>query len=317
MCAERILITGGCGFVGLNLIEYLKKNTDHEITVLDNLSLGRKEHIAGFNVDFVEGDIRDRELARSLAGNMDSIVHLAADTRVMDSIENPDFNFDVNVAGTYNLLRAAREANVKHFVFASTGGAIVGEVPPPVNEAMAPHPQSPYGASKLSMEGYCSAFAGSYGMKTVALRFSNVYGPHSYHKGSVVAAFFKQILKGEPLTVYGDGTQTRDYVFSEDLCSAIAGGLSLETGGEAIQLGSGRETSLNELIAAIREVAGPSYKFDVVYKPFRAGEVRFNYADISKARKVLGYDPRTGLREGLEKTWKWFMDQKTQTDKAS
>lgn len=310
MCADKILITGGCGFIGLNLIEYLKKNTDHKILVLDNLSLGRKEHIAGFGVDFVEGDIRDRELVRDLAGNVDSIVHLAADTRVMDSIADPDFNFDVNVAGSYNLLRAARQADVKHFVFASTGGAIVGEVAPPVNESMAPHPQSPYGASKLSMEGYCSAFAGSYGMKTVSLRFSNVYGPHSYHKGSVVAAFFKQILKGEPLTVYGDGSQTRDYVFSEDLCSAIAGGLGLETGGEAIQLGSGWETSLNELISAMREVVGPGYNIDVVYKPFRAGEVRFNYADIGKARRILGYYPKTGLREGLEKTWRWFLDSK-------
>lgn len=306
MCADRILITGGCGFVGINLVDYLKKSSDYRICVLDNLSLGRKEYLAGFDVDFVEGDIRDESLVRSVARNADSIIHLAADTRVIDSIANPDLNFDVNVIGTYNLLRAARESNVKHFVFASTGGAIVGDVNPPVNESMAPHPQSPYGASKLSMEGYCSAFAGSYGMKTVSLRFSNVYGPHSYHKGSVVAAFFKRILQGESLIVYGDGTQTRDFVFSEDLCSAIAGSLALETGGEAIQLGSGREVSLNELISAIREVVGRGYQINVIYKPFRAGEVRFNYADISKARKVLRYDPRTAFHEGLEKTWKWF-----------
>ena len=316
MCAEKILITGGCGFIGLNLIEYLKKNTGDEILVLDNLSLGKKEYLAGFDIAFTEGDIRDRRLVRELAQKVDAIVHLAADTRVMDSIADPDLNFDVNVAGSYNLLRAARDAGVKHFVFASTGGAIVGEVAPPVNESMAPHPQSPYGASKLSTEGYCSAFAGSYGMKTVALRFSNVYGPHSYHKGSVVAAFFKQILKGEPLTVYGDGTQTRDFVFSEDLCSAIAGSLGLEAGGEAIQLGSGRETSINELIAAINEVIGSGYKVEVMYKPFRAGEVRFNYADIGKARKILGYDPPTGLREGLEKTWQWFLERKSTTEKG-
>ncbi len=307
MSAEKILITGGCGFIGINLIEYLKKNTDHKILVLDNLSLGRKDYLAGFDIDFFEGDIRDEKLVRNLAGKADSIIHLAADTRVMDSIENPDFNFGVNVLGTYNLLRAARAAKINHFVFASTGGAIVGDVIPPVNESMPPRPQSPYGASKLSMEGYCSAFAGSYGMRTVSLRFSNVYGPHSYHKGSVVAAFFKRIIQGEPLIVYGDGTQTRDFVFSEDLCSAIAGSLGLETGGVAIQLGSGRETSLNELITAIREVAGPGHKVNVIYKPFRAGEVRFNYADIGKARKMLQFNPRTGLYEGLQKTWEWFL----------
>lgn len=310
MCADRILITGGCGFIGINLVDYLMKTTDHEIRVVDNLSLGRKEYLSGFDVDIIEGDIRDEGLVRSLVGDADSIVHLAADTRVIDSIANPDLNFDVNVVGTYNLLRAAREARVKHFVFASTGGAIVGDVIPPVNESMAPHPQSPYGASKLCMEGYCSAFAGSYGMKTVSLRFSNVYGPHSYHKGSVVASFFKRILEGEPLMVYGDGTQTRDFVFSEDLCSAIVAGLSLETGGEAIQLGSGRETSLNELISAIRDVIGPSHQVDVIYERFRKGEVRFNYADISRARRILRYDPQTGLHEGLKKTWNWFMESK-------
>ena len=309
MCAQRILITGGCGFIGINLIEYLKKNTGHKLLVLDNLSLGKREYLSGFDIEFTEGDIRDEALVRGLVRGVDAIVHLAADTSVMDSIENPDFNFDVNVTGAYNLLRATQAAGIRHFVFASTGGAIIGEVTPPVNESMPPRPQSPYGASKLCIEGYCSAFAGSYGMKTVSLRFSNVYGPHSYHKGSVVAAFFKRILKGEPLIVYGDGTQTRDFVFSEDLCSAIAGSLSLETGGEAVQLGSGRETSVNELITAIKGVVGTDYKIDVIYKPFRAGEVRRNYGDIGKARKMLNYEPRTGLLTGLEKTWGWFRRQ--------
>lgn len=310
MSNKKLLITGGCGFIGINLIEYLSRNASYDIVVLDNLSLGKKEHLAGFKTDFIEGDIRDQALVSSTMKNIDAVIHLAADTRVMDSIANPDYNFEVNVVGTYNLLRAARAAGVNRFVSASTGGAIVGDAKPPVHEQMVPRPQSPYGASKLFAEGYCSAFAGSYGMKTVSLRFSNVYGPHSYHKGSVVAAFFKQILKGEPLTIYGDGSQTRDFVFSEDLCAAIVKSLELEKGGEAIQLGAGKGTSLNELIAAMREVVGPHYKFEVVYNAFRAGEVRFNYADISKAKQMLNYSPSVSLDTGLEKTWKWFMERK-------
>lgn len=304
---QKILITGGCGFIGLSLIDFLHRSqSGHQVIVLDNLSLGKREHLSGYDVEFIEGDIRDKEVVAGIMKKVSAVIHLAADTRVMDSIANPDFNFDVNVGGTYNLLRAARAAGVERFVFASTGGAIIGEATPPVHEGMVPKPLSPYGASKLAAEGYLSAFAASYGMKTVALRFSNVYGPRSYHKGSVVAAFFKKILKGEPLTVYGDGSQTRDYVFSDDLCSAIVKALNVNAGREAYQLGSGVGTSLNELIHKIRQVVGNDHPFEVRYEPFRPGEIKHNYADISKARKSLGYAPQVGLTEGLEKTWQWF-----------
>jgi len=193
----NLLITGGCGFVGVNLIAYFREHTSEHIVVLDNLVTGRAELLSEFDVEFVEGDIRDAAVVDRLMSRVDGVIHLAADTRVIPSIENPDFNFDVNVQGTYNLLTYARNRNVERFVFASTGGAIVGDVTPPVREDIVPRPISPYGASKLCGEGYCSAFAGSYGMKTVSLRFSNVYGPRSFHKGSVVALFYKQILKDE------------------------------------------------------------------------------------------------------------------------
>ena len=193
---DRLLITGGCGFIGLNLIDFLQKYSsyNYNIIVLDNLTLGRRKYLSDYDVEFVEGDIRDSSLLKKLMKKVNSVIHLAADTRVVDSIANPDFNFNVNVEGTYNLLRAAQKEGVERFVLASTGGAITGKAKSPVNESMAPQPLSPYGASKLSAEGYCSAFAGSYGMKTVSLRFSNVYGPFSNHKISVVAAFFKNIL---------------------------------------------------------------------------------------------------------------------------
>lgn len=301
-----ILITGGCGFIGVNLIALLKQHRSDPLIILDNLSIGKREHLKEFDVELVEGDIRDVSLVNELMEGVQAVIHLAADTRVMDSIENPDFNFDVNVMGTYNLLRAARSARVDKFVMASTGGAIVGDVLPPVREDMVPRPISPYGASKLCAEAYCSAFAGSYGMKTVSLRFSNVFGPRSYHKGSVVAHFFKQILNGRPLVVYGDGEQTRDFVYSQDICEGIVAALSLEKGGNAYQLGTGVETSVNTLLDKMKQCVGDGYPFEVIYHPSRQGEILRNYADISLARHDLGYAPKTSLEEGLDKTWAWF-----------
>ena len=151
--------------------------------------------------------------------------------QVIPSVEKPQFNFDVNVIGSFNVLEAARASGIKRVVSASTGGAIIGEVTPPVHEAMVPHPMSPYGASKLAVEGYCSAFSASYGLNAISLRFSNVYGPRSFHKGSVVAEFLRGILHGRPLTIYGDGSQTRDYVFVEDLCEGILAGLTRDVSG--------------------------------------------------------------------------------------
>lgn len=306
----NILITGGCGFIGVNLIDYLLKNTTYKITVLDNLSVGKQGYISEFDVEFVKGDILDTRLVERLIKKVDAIIHLAADTGVIDSVEDPQYNFDVNTVGTHNLLLAAKEQGVDRFVMASTGGAILGDVEPPVHENMPPKPISPYGASKLCGEAYCSAFAGSYGMKTVALRFSNVYGPRSYHKGSAIAHFFKQILDSKgALTVYGDGSQTRDFVYVEDLCEAIYKSLSVETGGQAYQLGMGVETSVNELIEKIRQCVGSKNSFEVEYAPAREGEILRNFSDISLARSVLDYDPKTNLNKGLGITWKWFQSQ--------
>lgn len=309
----NILVTGGCGFVGVNLISYLEEMTSHKIVVLDNLVSGKKEYIADFDVEFVEGDVRDMDVVEKLVKEADAVVHLAADTRVIESIENPLYNFDVNVRGTYNLLSAARDADVEHFVLASTGGAIMGDVEPPVHEDMVPKPISPYGASKLCCEAYCSAFAGSYGMKTVSLRFSNVYGPHSYHKGSVVAEFFRRILKKEPLVIYGDGKQTRDFVFSSDLCAAILRALEVEKGGEVYQLGAGVQTSIENLIFHMRQTVGGDFVFDVIYKDVRKGEIKFNYTRIEKARCFLNYMPKVTLKEGLARTWNWFQNAHVST----
>ncbi|MFT4095674.1 MAG: GDP-mannose 4,6-dehydratase [Rhodoblastus sp.] len=300
----QIMITGGCGFVGVNLARKLVGRPGVRVRVFDNESLGKREHLEGVECEFIHGDIRDRAALDAALKGVDTVVHLAADTRVMDSIADPVFNFKANVEGSLNLLEAMRAAKVGRLVNASTGGAIIGAAIGAVNEKMVAAPMSPYGASKLAVEGYCSAYSESYGVRSVSLRFSNVFGPQSYHKGSVVAAFLKQILQGKPLIVYGDGSQVRDYVFVGDLCEGILRGIESDVTGP-VQLGSGIGLTLNDLIAEMREVVAPR-TFEVDYRPFRAGEVHTTFCDITKAREVLGFDPRTSLRDGLRQTWEWF-----------
>ena len=308
----RILITGGLGFVGCNLIESLNVEGHNEIVVLDNESLGKKAHVTGLNAEVVVGDLRDGKLVDQLVSSADAIVHLAADTRVMDSIDNPKFNFDVNVIGSFNVFEAMRRHGKKRIVYASTGGAIIGEAQPPLHENMVPNPISPYGASKLFLEGYASAYRGSYGMLPIGMRFSNVYGPRSFHKGSVVAAFLKAYLAGERLTVYGDGEQSRDFIYVGDLSRVIIDALSHEKSG-VYQLGSGVETSINQLLAVMSDVVGENVFERVDYLPARKGEITKTYCDIALARNTLGFNPKTNLASGLAATWDWFREQSKAT----
>ena len=301
---KNILITGGAGFVGVNLAAYLKEQGGYTITVLDNETLGSRAHVEPYGVRFLKGDIRDQKMLDEALEGQDAVVHLAADTRVMDSIENPEYNFDVNVVGTFRLLQACRAHGVGRVVAASTGGAILGEVPAPVHEGMVAHPLAPYGASKLAMEGYLSAFSGAYGLKCSALRFSNIYGPRSFHKGSVVAHFYKQILNGKELVVYGDGSQARDFLFIEDLVEGIRAAIDSDEYG-VFQLGSGRPTTVNELLDVIREVTGLR-NLPVRYADFRAGEIHTTWCDISKARNAFDFAPDTPLMDGMAQTWAWF-----------
>lgn len=301
-----ILITGGAGFIGVNLVRALAAEKA-DIRVLDNLSAGRAQDLNGLPVDLIVGDICHAETVAKAMSGVNVVVHLAADTGVVESVANPEHNLAINVLGTINLLQAAVRNKVERFIFASTGGAILGEVTPPVHEDMVPGPISPYGASKMAGEGYCAAFWGSYGLKTVALRFSNVYGPFSYHKGSVIAKFFRQIMAGKELTIYGDGGQTRDFVYVQDICEAIAAGLTADLPyGKPIQLGTGIETSINRMIELMGQVVGEGQFPPVRYAPTRPGEVQRNYVSIARARKCLGFSPTTDLLAGLTETWKWF-----------
>lgn len=303
---RKVLITGGLGFIGTNLISLLTKTGNYDIVVLDDESLGKRSYVEE-PIKFIRGSICDRSLVDQALDGVDAVVHLAAHTRVVESMENPTYNFEVNVNGSFNLLCAMRDVGIKRLVSASTGGAILGEVKPPVHEDMVAQPTAPYGASKLALEGYSSAFNTAYGMQAVSLRFSNVYGPRSFHKGSVVAAFYKRVLAGKPLVVYGDGSQVRDFVFVEDLCQGIKQALEKEDITGVFQLGTGIPTSVNTLIGHMQDVVGSKYSINVEYENFRTGELRETYCDISKAQQGLGFNPSTSLKEGLQITWDWFL----------
>jgi UDP-glucose 4-epimerase len=302
---KSYLVTGGCGFIGINLIARLSEQ-GARVRVLDNLSLGRREDVETLGVELHMGDIRDPAAVAKACKGIDVVVHLAAHTRVVESLSDPQLNFEVNAIGTLNVLQACRAAGVSKMIFASTGGAILGEQEPPIHEGMAPRPISPYGASKLVGEAYCSAYTGAYGLNTVALRFSNVYGPYSYHKGSVVAQFFRSLLRGEPIMIYGDGEQTRDFLFVADLVEAILLADKVELAGEVFQIASGRETSVRSLVDTMKTML-PDRTFDLRFEPARPGEILRNYASIDKARRILGFDPKAQLNEGLRKTWQWFI----------
>ncbi len=321
MMQTNWLITGGCGFIGVNLVRALQARGDY-IRIMDNLSGGSREDLSAVadfadfseanapepgRVELLEGDVRYLEECQKATQNMDVVVHLAAQTGVIPSLEDPYFDCEQNVTGILNMLVAAREAGIKRFIFASSA-APLGEQDPPVDEQKVPRPLAPYGASKLAGEAYCSAFHGSFGMDTVALRFSNVYGPYSFKKGSVVAEFFRRALAGKPLVIYGDGEQTRDFIHAEDLCGAITKAAEKDVGGELFQIATGRETSVNELAGRVKDLVEGETKtpVEVTHAPPRQGEIRRNYADISKSVRLLDHHCKIDFQKGLLKTLEWF-----------
>ena len=323
------LVTGGCGFIGVALVRSLVDEGGHAVRIVDNLAVGTREDLgavcefieaspsdvgsmdSGPPVELVVGDILDEDLALRAAGGADVIVHLAANTGVAPSVEDPRADCLANVIGTLNYLEAAREGGVERFVFASSG-ATVGEIEPPMHEEIPPHPVSPYGASKLSGEAYCSAYFRTFGVETAALRFGNVYGPLSNHKNSVIAKFIKRAMGREVLEIYGDGTQTRDFIYIEDLVRAVRLAATAEgVGGEAFQIATNAETSVQEMVEKLLPVLAAAGIKDVEVRHAapRLGDVRRNYSDTSKAARVLGWRSEVDLKEGLQRTLDWFMDR--------
>ena len=330
--AMRWLVTGGCGFIGRNLIRLLLTRSN-VVRVLDNLSIGTREDLADIGaftqldrrifatgyarsassptMELVAGDVCDADLLQHAAEGMDVLVHLAANTGVGPSIADPRLDCITNVIGTFNCLEACRRGGVRRFVFASSG-APIGNCEPPIHEELPPHPVSPYGASKLAGEAYCSAYKHSFGIDTVALRFGNCYGPFSTHKGSVVAKFIREAVAGQPWEIYGDGGQTRDFIFVEDVAEAILlAGTVDGVGGETFQIATSAETTVLELARKLEDILRRNgvTPAGIHYSNPRVGDVIRNYSDTSKARRMLGWSARLTLEDGLDRTVGWFLRQ--------
>lgn len=327
------LITGGCGFIGRNLIRRAAHDADVTFRIVDDMSTGSRDELRDV-VDFTEldvddaalrwsdwtrsrvelvvADIRNAGVARRISIGADVVVHLAANTGVGPSVEDPMRDCTTNVIGTLNYLEACRSNRIQRFVFASSG-APIGDCEPPIHEELPTHPVSPYGASKLAGEAYCSAYARSFGVGTVVLRFGNCYGPLSNHKSSVVAKFIREALAGKPWEIFGDGNQTRDFIFVGDVVEAIVlAAAASSVGGEVFQIASNAETTVLELavkLTAVLKTCGieaPAIR----YAGPRVGDVKRNYSDTAKARNRLDWSPTVSLDRGLERTVRWFLERR-------
>jgi UDP-glucose 4-epimerase len=300
----RVLVTGGAGFIGSHVVDRLVA-TGFDVRVIDDLSTGSLDNIHGHlssgTVDFVEGDLRNSEVTRKCVHDIDAVVHLAAATGVPFSLANPEVTFQKNVRATKSLLTACVEHDVSKFVFVSS--AAVYGVPSylPVDEKHPTRPLSPYAASKLMAEHSCESIQKKTRLKTITLRLFNVYGPRQRgdDDGCVVAKWVSYVKKNLPLIVFGDGAQTRDFVHVSDVTHAILTVLKDETvDGDVFNVGSGRSTSLNELAKVFLHLANRD--LGIVYKEKRESDVPASFADISKATKTFGFEPRIPLEEGLK-----------------
>lgn len=304
---QHVLVTGGCGFIGANLVRFLRERTPWRVRVIDNLQTGDPGHVPQKLAEIVVGNVADEAALEPALEGIDAVIHLASTTGVVPSVEDPVWDFEGNPLPTFRLLDACRRRGIDRVVFASSG-ATLGEAPPPVNEEVLPRPLSPYGAGKLVGEAYCQAFAGSYGMRTAALRLSNVYGPFSLRKkGNAVPNFIRRCLSGEPMVIYGDGTQTRDFIYVDDLCDCIHRATTTDgLAGDVFQVAMGVETAIADLAELVQKVTGA--ESEIRFEPKRAGEIHRSWADISKARRVLGFNPQVDLEQGIAQTVDWYKE---------
>jgi len=301
---ERVLVTGGAGFIGSHLVDRLVAE-GYGVRVLDDLSTGKLENIAGYlragSVDFVKGDVRDSVVVAKCLDGVDVVVHLAALTSVTFSVEHPDLTFDVNAFGTLNLIKACAEQAVGKFVFVSSCAVYGDPEILPVDEGCKTNPISPYAESKLLGERYCLDYHSKGVLRSVVLRFFNVYGPRQVLNdySGVIVRFIDHVRQKLPLVVYGDGSQSRDFVNVQDVVEGVLASMrTVDAQGQVFNIGSGVATSINELARTVLELAGVG--LEIRHEKPRVGDILHSYADISKAKKVLGYKPQVSLREGLE-----------------
>ena len=301
----KVLVTGGGGFIGSNLVALLL-GEGHEVAVLDDFSSGYRENLAPHpQVRLVEGDVRDAAAVERACGGAEVVFHLAASVGNTRSIEHPVDDSEINVIGTLRVLEAARRAGSRKVVFSSSAG-IFGELKTlPIREDHPVEPDSPYGASKLAAEKHCLAYAKLYDLECVCLRYFNVYGVNQRYDayGNVIPIFANRMLTGQPVTVFGDGEQTRDFVNVADVARAnYQAGMSRGVSG-AFNIGSATRITINRLVALLQEASGITA--DVRHGPPRPGDVRDSLADVSAARAAFGFDPTVRLEDGLREYMAW------------
>ena len=307
---SKILVTGGAGFIGSHIVDRLLKE-GFEVTVIDNLTTVRRENIAHHqdrkDFHFIKGDIRNTALVKKIVKHVDAVFHEAALVSVPRSIENPLLTNEINVTGTLNLLEACRHADVKRFIYASST-AIYGETETlPQHEMLTPQPISPYAVSKLAAENYVKIYHKVYGLNTVSLRYFNVYGPRQTYGpySGVITIFINRLQRNEPPIIYGDGEQTRDFINVQDVVAANMLALTKKTAiGEVLNVATGTPTTIKQLLETLQQIMNTSLK--PTYADPRSGDIRHSYADMTNAKKLLRYNPKVSLRNGLTQLVKWY-----------
>jgi UDP-glucose 4-epimerase len=311
---SKVLVTGGAGFIGSNLTESLLKKK-HFVRVLDDFSTGKKENLK-FNrsypsLEVVKGDIRDPRTCKKAIKGVEYIFHQAALPSVQRSVEDPETSNAVNVGGTLNILLAAKEEGVKRVIYASSS-SIYGDTPTlPKDEEMPSDPLSPYALQKYIGEKYCRLFYQLYDLDTVSLRYFNIFGPKQDPNSvysAVIPRFIDALLQGRPPIIFGDGEQSRDFTFIENVVQANLLAMSAKhLHGEAMNIACGKRISLNQLMIVLKEILGS--KLSPVYQESRKGDVRHSLADIRMAKQILNYEPEVGIEDGLKKTMEYFQRQ--------
>lgn len=308
----KFLVTGGAGFIGSNIAEELLRRK-YKVRVLDNFCTGSMDNLKPFlnKIDLIKGDIRNEKHLRKALKGVDYVLHQAALRSVPRSVDDPLSTNDVNITGTLKLLMIARESKVKRVVYASSS-SVYGDVKQlPQREIQKPGPISPYATSKLAAENYCVVFAKTFGLETVSLRYFNVFGPRqnpASKYAAVIPLFIQSALKGKKLEVHGDGRQSRDFSYIDNVVQAnILAALTpnKKVSGEVFNVACNRSNSILDIVKGLENILGR--KLDYYNTPPRAGDVRQTWADISKARKLLGYQPKVNFEDGLKKTFKWFI----------
>jgi nucleoside-diphosphate-sugar epimerase len=316
----RVLVTGGAGFIGSHIAERLLA-LGHEVRVLDNFATGRRGNLSGFadEIELVEGDIQSYERANKAVTGVDIVFHQAALPSVPRSIQDPLTSNATNVIGTLNILLAARDHDVRRVIYASSSSAYGRNPALPKHEALAPEPISPYATAKLAGEGYCRSFTSVYGLETVSLRYFNVFGPRQdplSEYAAVVPRFITRLAAGRPPVIFGDGEQSRDFTYIENVVDANIRAIdAADVAGRAINVACGERVTLNQLVAELQDLLGTS--INPAYAAPRSGEVKDSLADVTLARNLLGYEPIVSLREGLRRTIEHLTRAEAQTGPAS